>query len=86
MYIVIVFRFSLKPLDLITSEIGFNMKVINDVTLEGADIWSVVKKCVFCNAPLDGESKLLECLHVICNNCVIRKKIDSGKFIFCSFL
>lgn len=40
-----------------------------------------VYKCIFCNAHLDGNSKILECLHIACNNCILEKTIDSSKLI-----
>lgn len=39
-------------------------------------------KCVFCNELLKGKSKMLECLHFICNNCM-QKSISSSK---CNYL
>lgn len=41
--------------------------------------WSVYN-CVFCNSLLDGNSIILKCLHIACENCLTTKKIDSGLF------
>lgn len=41
-----------------------------------------IYNCIFCNKLLDGKSKLLDCLHVICNDCVNQKLDNSGKLIF----
>lgn len=43
-------------------------------------IWSAVK-CVFCNTLLEEKSKMLECLHIACNNC-IDKMANSSKYTF----
>lgn len=44
------------------------------------DTWST-DKCVFCSELLNGEFKILKCLHIICKNCLLTKKTDQGKLI-----
>lgn len=51
-----------------------------DLNDEENDFWSVYK-CIFCNTQPDGNSKILECLHIACNNCILEKKTDSSKLI-----
>lgn len=41
--------------------------------------WSVYN-CVFCNSLLDGNSIILKCLHIACENCLTTRKTDSGLF------
>lgn len=41
------------------------------------DIWSV-GKCVICNMKLTGKSKMLECLHFVCKDCIAKEISDSG--------
>lgn len=40
-----------------------------------------VYKCLFCNKLLYGSSKILKCLHIICDFCMEKEKTDSGKLI-----
>lgn len=40
-----------------------------------------VYNCIFCNKLLNGKAKMLECLHVSCNECFEKKVDESGKFI-----
>lgn len=47
--------------------------------------WSI-HKCIFCNKLLDGKSKILVCLHLICINCVEKYTINSGKYFFVVFI
>lgn len=47
---------------------------------EEYDIWSVFK-CIFCNAQLAENLKILECLHMACNDCILEKNTDSSKYI-----
>jgi hypothetical protein len=41
------------------------------------DVWSI-GKCVICNLQLTGESKILDCLHFICKDCIAKENSDSG--------
>ncbi|XP_050063765.1 uncharacterized protein LOC114127777 isoform X2 [Aphis gossypii] len=49
------------------------------------DIWSV-GKCVICNKELTGESKMLECLHFICKDCIAKENFDSDIGVKCKCL
>lgn len=45
---------------------------------EKINIWSI-SKCIFCNNELKNtSSKILECLHTICDVCVKKEKHDTG--------
>lgn len=42
--------------------------------------WSV-QKCVFCNTLLDEKSKILKCLHIVCQKCLPTTSNDLGTLI-----
>lgn len=50
------------------------------------DIWSN-DKCIFCNLSLEKKTtKILKCLHIICDECLLRQETCSSKFILYSIL
>lgn len=46
--------------------------------------WSV-QTCVFCNTFLDEKSKILKCLHIVCQKCLPKTSNDSGNLILCLY-
>lgn len=54
---------------------------------EKLDIWSK-EKCVYCKGNIKEDSKLLNCLHIICKDCTQEKSTDLGKIklMFCLFI
>ncbi|XP_025190958.1 E3 ubiquitin-protein ligase TRIM33-like isoform X2 [Melanaphis sacchari] len=49
------------------------------------DLWSI-EKCVFCNGRLEKNSKILNCLHGICKDCVPEDVTDSGILCKCGIV
>lgn len=45
---------------------------------ENVDLWSK-EKCIFCKGKIEEDSKILNCLHIICKDCTNRESTDSGK-------
>lgn len=39
-----------------------------------------VYRCIFCNKLLNGQAKILECLHVICHECMENEIDNTSKF------
>jgi len=46
------------------------------------DLWSI-GECIFCRGKIDEDSKILNCLHIICKDCAVKKRIDIGKINLC---
>lgn len=44
-----------------------------------------VHNCVFCNTLLDDKSKILKCLHIVCQKCLPKISNDSGNLILCLY-
>lgn len=42
--------------------------------------WSI-QNCVFCNTLLNEKSKILKCLHIVCQKCLTTTSNDSGNLI-----
>ncbi|XP_022170926.1 E3 ubiquitin-protein ligase TRIM33-like isoform X2 [Myzus persicae] len=44
---------------------------------ENVDLWSV-GKCIFCKGNVEEDAKILNCLHIICEDCTKRESTDLG--------
>lgn len=53
---------------------------------ENVDDWSI-ENCIFCKGKIEEDSKILNCLHIICKDCTKRNSTDLGKiFLMLNFL
>lgn len=50
----------------------------NDANIEKVDLWST-GKCIFCSGKIEEDSNVLNCLHIICKDCTMRKSTNLGK-------
>ncbi|KAL5237764.1 hypothetical protein ACI65C_005174 [Semiaphis heraclei] len=50
---------------------------------EKYDIWSI-EKCIYCKGNIKEDSKLLNCLHIICKDCTQKKSTDLGLCCKCN--
>lgn len=49
----------------------------NDANIEKVDLWST-GKCIFCSGKIEEDSNVLNCLHIICKDCTMRKSTNLG--------
>ncbi|KAL4104933.1 hypothetical protein QTP88_020209 [Uroleucon formosanum] len=52
---------------------------------ENVDLWSK-EKCIFCKGKIEEDSKILNCLHIICKDCTDRESTDLGVLCKCKIV